>query len=283
MLHLLAQEVAGIPWYVVVFVLIAVIVAGSVFWLTQREANPEAAITTTRIEVAKPMTTTSNVPVAPRPEDFPATSASIPQNNRSPNAAIAARQQIKAQIQAGYKLTVDATANEEAIPTPTPSRLSTTATDMLHEAEVQRSAGRSDLATRKVRELLLREPQNAAALEMLGDLLAATGDRTAAAEAYRESARSNPGSGRVCMSLAKTLEGLGDIQAAIAAYRAATVADPTDHKAYNNLGGLLAETGDMAGGVDAFQKALAISPDDETAKENLALAQDILRESTATA
>ena len=282
MLHLILQEESGIPWYAVVFALIVIVAVGSFFFAKHNEDDLETtAITTSRGEAVSRVQVTANVPVTAKKDD-PPTTAATPLSGAATNAALAARQQIRAQIQSGGKLTSDPIAMPAPIdPAVASQRMSVTATDMLHEAEVQRSAGRLDLATKKVRELLLREPKNAAALELLGDLLMATGDHVSAADAFRESAHANPSSGRPFMSLAKTLENIGDIKGAIAAYRSAAVADPTDHKAYNNLGGLLAETGDIEGGVEAFRKALEISPNDATAKENLHLAEELLRESTA--
>ena len=296
MFHLILQaEAGGVPLYVIGLAVVALAIIGFVVYKKNIAEQPDSdahpgvlRVNETAVPRVRPNNPAPNnaFEAAPKGNDLQS-SASVPKSNKvsSQNAALAARQNIKQSIASGAKLTVETDAPSASIPvSPVASsnERDTFASDVIHEAEVLRGNGRRDLAAKKLREFVSKNPQNAGVLELLGDVLAESEDLSAAAEAYRQSAKINPQSARVCTSLAKTLEQIGDIPGAISAYRAATVADPTDHKAYNNLGGLLAETGDMNGGVEAFRKALAIQPDNEAAKENLALAEELLREQTAT-
>lgn len=277
----LQEDNAPIPAYIFVLIAIAVIAVGAFLFYKSKQSSPESTATpgVLRLE-QKPA---DPIPSVTRPPATP--TGNLTNQNvvpRTQNAAIAAREQLKQNITSGVKLTNEPPKDPTIPPTPVAPKMTATATDMIHEAEVLRESGRPDLAARKLRELVTREPGAAAAYDLLGDILAETDDLAGAANAYKHSLRINPKNSHVCVNLAKALERLDDIPGAIAAYRAATVADPANNKAFNNLGGLLAETGDMRGGVEAFRRALQINPSDQAAQENLALAEDLLREQSAT-
>lgn len=277
----LQEENAPIPPYLFIFIAIAVVAIGAFLFYKSKRSTPETTVTpgVLRLE-QKPADPFPTVNPAPTKQTGNLQNQGVAPRNQ--NAAIAARQQLKQNITSGVRSTTEAPKDPTIPPVPVAAKMTETATDMIHEAEVLRESGRADLAARKLRELVAREPANAAAYDLLGDILAESGDATGAASAYKRSLYINPKNAHVCVNLAKVLERLQDVPGAIAAYRAATVADPNDNKAFNNLGGLLAETGDLKGGVEAFRRALQINPSDSAAKENLELAEELLREQTAT-
>ncbi|MEW5717237.1 MAG: tetratricopeptide repeat protein [Chloroflexota bacterium] len=126
----------------------------------------------------------------------------------------------------------------------------------------------AEAAYRKAIEL---NPNDAAAHNNLGALLAEDAARAADAEAaYREAIRLDPNYAQAHNNLGALLADLGRAAEAEAAYREAIRLDPNLAQAHNNLGVLLDDLGRSAEAEAAYREAIRLDPNNAAANVNLA-------------
>lgn len=118
--------------------------------------------------------------------------------------------------------------------------------------------------------ILDADPENAAALQLLGSLLAARGDDAAAAGLFRRSLAREPANPDVRFNLAVVLGRLGHVDAATALFRQVLALAPDHAGAWNNFALSLLASGDPDAATPAFRHAVAARPDFAEAWFNLA-------------
>jgi tetratricopeptide (TPR) repeat protein len=130
--------------------------------------------------------------------------------------------------------------------TPTEANSGTTAYRYFVEACAAEDRGDSDTAEHLFRQALDMEPNMAAALTNLGNLLYRQGDADDARRLYERAIECDPAQPEARYNLANLLEDLGETESAIAELRKVCSSAPDFADAHYNLGLMLAQVGGAA-------------------------------------
>ena len=133
-------------------------------------------------------------------------------------------------------------------------------------------AGQPQVATGILRQAVAAAPRSVEARINLGHALKAAGAVTEAIAAYREAVHLRPRDAQARYALGSGLLADGQHAAAEAELRAATRLAPRFAAAHNNLGHVLRQLGRPAEAEAAFRQALLLAPEQATWHLNLALA-----------
>ena len=125
---------------------------------------------------------------------------------------------------------------------------------------VARQAGQNDSAVGWFHKALAIKPDFAEAYNNLGNAFMELKDLEAAAENFRKALAINPDLAVVHNNLGNVLHAQGHLPEAIACYRRALALKPDYAGAYNNLGKLLKIQGDLDQALTCYRRALAINP-----------------------
>lgn len=130
-------------------------------------------------------------------------------------------------------------------------------------------AGRLDLAARAYKEVLLRDPQNADALHLMGALALAGGKAEVAEELARQAVASAPGWFAPLLTLGNALQARGELAGAEQAFHAALECHPQSGEAYCNLSSVLNDQGRHDEASVAAARALVLDAGLPEAHNNL--------------
>jgi len=140
---------------------------------------------------------------------------------------------------------------------------------------------RTEEAAAVCRELCEREPENAAALRLMGVIAFQLGDKEAALGLLRHAVELDPLLPGGQRDLAEAMTALNQADAALAALDIAIAQDPGDAFAYRQRALLLLGAKDLAGAEEAAARALAIAPGLTLAQSTMGLIKarcgDLLR------
>ena len=154
--------------------------------------------------------------------------------------------------------------------------------EIFQTARAHHQAGRLPEAESSYRQILARDPANAAALGLLGVLSCQNGQPEEGVKYLKRSLKIRPY--QAPGERAEALNNLGNalrmlacsdprLQADAAAnYREALRLHPSYPEAWNNLGRALLAAGDAAGSIEAFEQALSVRPDSPQSLHGLASA-----------
>ncbi|MDE1145384.1 MAG: tetratricopeptide repeat-containing glycosyltransferase family protein [Azospirillaceae bacterium] len=145
-------------------------------------------------------------------------------------------------------------------------------TEALSAAYDHHTAGRPDAAVVIYDRVLAVEPENHAALHLLGLALVQLGDLDGATQAMARAVALCPGNASYHSNLGAALKAQGRLDRAEETYRQALAIDPDHADAQANLGGVLHARGRMAAAVASLERALALAPDHAVALINLGVA-----------
>jgi len=120
------------------------------------------------------------------------------------------------------------------------------------------------------RRYLEAYPNDIAGWTGLGVALAASGQASAATEAFRSVARLNPGDAHAEINLARSMIDAGDLEGAAVIVQQQIAAHPDAAAPFDLLGRIRAANGDVAGAREAFERALMVDPGFVPAREALA-------------
>ncbi len=138
---------------------------------------------------------------------------------------------------------VDPSAPQEISDSPTEAHGGTTAYRMFVEACAAEDRGETQLAEHLFRQAIDLEPNMAAALTNLGNLVYRQGEVEEARSLYERALEHDPTQPEARYNLAILLEDLGDTEAAITELRKVCAAAPDFPDAHYNLGIMLAQLG----------------------------------------
>ena len=141
---------------------------------------------------------------------------------------------------------VDPSAPHEITDSPTEANGGTTAYRMFVEACAAEDRGDLQLAEHLFRQAIDLEPNMAAALTNLGNLVYRQGEVEEARRLYERALDHDPVQPEARYNLANTLEDLGEIELAVAELRKVCAAAPDFADAHYNLGLMLAQLGGTA-------------------------------------
>jgi tetratricopeptide (TPR) repeat protein len=141
---------------------------------------------------------------------------------------------------------VDPSAPHEITDSPTEANGGTTAYRMFVEACAAEDRGEIQLAEHLFRQAIDLEPNMAAALTNLGNLVYRQGEVEEARRLYERALEHDPVQPEARYNLANTLEDLGEIELAVAELRKVCAAAPDFADAHYNLGLMLAQLGGTA-------------------------------------
>ena len=141
---------------------------------------------------------------------------------------------------------VDPSVPQEVTDSPTEANGGTTAYRMFVEACAAEDRGELQLAEHLFRQAIDLEPNMAAALTNLGNLVYRQGEVEEARRLYERALEHDPTQPEARYNLANTLEDLGEIELAVAELRKVCAAAPEFADAHYNLGLMLAQLGGTA-------------------------------------
>jgi len=137
-------------------------------------------------------------------------------------------------------------APQEVTDSPTEANCGTTAYRMFVEACAAEDRGDTQLAEHLFRQAIDLEPNMAAALTNLGNLVYRQGEVEEARRLYERALEHDPTQAEARYNLANALEDLGEIEAAVTELRKVCALSPEFADAHYNLGLLLAQLGGTA-------------------------------------
>ncbi len=129
--------------------------------------------------------------------------------------------------------------------------------------------GDAEQAVRLIRRAIAADATEAIYYTNLGSALQAAGRLDEAATVYRQALGLDPHSATAHNNLGNVLQALGRVEAAVACYRRALNIDPDYTSAFNNLGNVLQKLGHLDEAVASYRTALRIKPDFALALANL--------------
>ncbi len=141
--------------------------------------------------------------------------------------------------------------------------------DALTAALAHHRAGRLDEAEAVYREILLIEPNQADALNLLGVAVQQKGDAEQAVGLIRRAIAADATEATYYTNLGSALQAAGRLDEAATVYRQALGLDPRSATAHNNLGNVLQALGRVEEAVACYRRALEIDPDYTSALSNL--------------
>lgn len=150
-----------------------------------------------------------------------------------------------------------------------PAARATAPLDTLKEAVTHFNAGRLGLAERKARDALARQPDDASAHNLLGNIAFKRARYGEAAGHYRKALRGQANNPFIHFNFAETLRRAGDGPAALEQYRIARTLKPDFAEAFGQEGDLLRAHGDWQAAAGAYEKAVAIAPHYTAAQNGL--------------
>lgn len=136
--------------------------------------------------------------------------------------------------------------------------------------------GKPAEAEQEILAVLRTAPDDAAALEFLGDIYGSSERKPQAIAIWRRLAELRPGDAGVLRRLAQALMAERAIPEAIEIQRRAIALEPENARAHNNLGLALLRSGDAAAAVPALERAVAIDPAYALGHLNLGVARQTL-------
>jgi tetratricopeptide (TPR) repeat protein len=146
----------------------------------------------------------------------------------------------------------------EIIDSPTEANGGTTAYRMFVEACAAEDRGETQLAEHLFRQAIDLEPNMAAALTNLGNLVYRQGEVEEARSLYERALDHDPTQPEARYNLANTLEDLGEIELAVAELRKVCAAAPDFADAHYNLGLMLAQLGGTAQAREHLERYLEL-------------------------
>ncbi|HEY5920720.1 MAG TPA: tetratricopeptide repeat protein [Kofleriaceae bacterium] len=160
---------------------------------------------------------------------------------------------------------VDPSAPLEIADSPTEAHGGTTAYRMFVEACAAEDRGELQLAEHLFRQAIDLEPNMAAALTNLGNLVYRQGEVEEARSLYERALEHDPTQPEARYNLANTLEDLGEIELAVAELRKVCAAAPDFADAHYNLGLMLAQLGGTAQARQYLERYLELDTQSEWA------------------
>jgi protein O-GlcNAc transferase len=133
-------------------------------------------------------------------------------------------------------------------------------------------AGRLADAEALYRQVLAAQPNNAAALHLLGVIAHQLGSHEIAVEWMRKAVAIDPDYAVAHSNLGETFRNSGRLDEAVASFRRALQLQPDSAETHNNLGAALAGQGRSIEAVASFRRALQLKPNYPQAWNNLAIA-----------
>jgi tetratricopeptide (TPR) repeat protein len=133
-------------------------------------------------------------------------------------------------------------------------------------------AGNLKQAEHLYRQVLSSNPDNADALNSLGNVLRVSGKPEEAILCYRNALNLQPRLAEIHANLGLALKDMDRLAEAASAFRKALRIKPGLAELYIGLGNILQEKGDLDGAIANFKKALAIKPKHIMASKNLGVA-----------
>jgi protein O-GlcNAc transferase len=141
---------------------------------------------------------------------------------------------------------------------------------LLAEAQRQHKAGQTAESYATCRELLKQDPENAAALELMGVLANRLGDIETAVRMMERAAKQRPGEARLLANLGAVYRAAGRIEEAEARYRDALAVDPDALQARFNLANLLMARGAFDAALREYAAVVERDPSNAGALNNMA-------------
>lgn len=129
-----------------------------------------------------------------------------------------------------------------------------------------------DEAAAHLQEAIRLEPNHLSAHDNLGVLLAKQGRMTEAVESFRRAAAISPNNPQTHLNLAAALERAGDTPGAIESYRAAAHLDPNSQRAHREAAKLLTAAGRMTEAVPHLRQVARAKSQDPEVRFNFAAA-----------
>jgi tetratricopeptide (TPR) repeat protein len=154
-----------------------------------------------------------------------------------------------------------------------PGQQTRTIDQALDLAVEHHNAGRLPEAESIYQQILQADPNQPAALNLLGVIARQVGKNTIAVELITKALTIKPNYAEAQSNLGNAYRDLKKLDEAVASYRAAIAINPNFADAYNNLGLALQGLGKLEEAVASYHKALAIEPNFAAAHNNLGLAQ----------
>jgi tetratricopeptide (TPR) repeat protein len=157
----------------------------------------------------------------------------------------------------------DSSAPMEIVDSPTEANGGTTAYRHFVEACAAEDRGDSELAEHLFRQAIDLEPNMAAALTNLGNLVYRQGELEEARRLYERAVDHDPNQPEARYNLANLLEEVGEIELAVTELRKVTAAAPDFADAHYNLGLMLAQLGGTAQAKQHLERYLELDAQSE--------------------
>lgn len=132
------------------------------------------------------------------------------------------------------------------------------------------AAGNKDLAVSRIEQAIAINPRVPGFHTNLGLILHASGDNRAATRAFRQALQIKPDHLAALYNLGTTLQALGDFDVAANAYLAALRINPRLREGWNNLGNCQARVGHADAALQSFSRAIQLDPSFHAARINAA-------------
>jgi tetratricopeptide (TPR) repeat protein len=144
--------------------------------------------------------------------------------------------------------------------------------DVLNTAVELHEAGRLDQAAPLYQQIITGDPENAAALHLLGVLHHQRGDHQQAVKLISRAVAIRPGAAAFHANLSEAYRALGKLDQAVGCCRAALQLAPEFPEALNNLGLALQAQGKLDEAARQFRHAIRLQPRSAAAHNNLGIA-----------
>lgn len=141
---------------------------------------------------------------------------------------------------------------------------------LLHKATFHHQRGEYPPAMQFYRQVLVKQPMNASALNNMGLIRKALGEPRVAEELIRIAVNLRPENAEFHYNLANAIREDNRFPAAIQEYKRALQINPNHFKALLNLGDSLRIMGEYEAADDAFNRAMQLNPEDSYVKLNKA-------------
>jgi len=142
----------------------------------------------------------------------------------------------------------------------------------LESGRLHHKAGRLAEAEKIYRQVLVREPDHADALHLLGVVAIETGRPQMAVELIRRATAVCSTNAFYHSNLGNALTDLGQLDQALISYRQAVLLQPESAEVHYNLGVALQRNGQLDEAIAAYRQAVGLKPDLAAAHRNLAVA-----------
>lgn len=139
----------------------------------------------------------------------------------------------------------------------------------IQEGIAHHRAGRWEQAEAVYREILLRQPDNADALHLLGLVAFRTSRHAEALDLLKRASDLKPNVAGFHSDLAMALAAMGRLEQSMRACQKAAQLQPNSPKILSNLGNALQLAGHVDEAMETYQHSLALDPSDLTTRNNL--------------